>query len=161
MNGPDMGIAVFLAIILIVIFYLIYSFTIVKNATKKLSITNPDGSKVGLNAEIADNPIKMMKGLMGRKALGQDAGMLFVFPSEDIQPFWMFNTTIALDAIFIKSDGTVAEIIQMEPCGLNITKCRSYTPKASAKYVLEVNKGFSEMYGLVVGKSKMSIEGAN
>jgi len=157
MNGQDIGIAVFGAVILIAIFYLIYSFTVAKNAVKNITITNPDGTKIQVDAEIADNPFKMMKGLMGRKALDGDAGMLFIFPSEDIQPFWMLNTTIALDAIFIKSDGTIAEIIQMEPCGLNITKCRIYTPKETARYVLEVNKGFSDRHGLVIGKSTANL----
>ncbi len=157
MNGQDIGIALFAAIVLVALFYLIYSFTIAKNTVKKVSITNPGGSIITVDAEIADNPFKMMKGLMGRSSLDENAGMLFVFQSEAIQTFWMLNTTIPLDALFIKENGSVAEIIQMEPCGLNVTKCKTYAPNETARYVLEVNKGFSQRHGIIAGKSAVSL----
>ena len=157
MNGQEIGLALLAAIVLVALFYLIYSFAIAKNAVKKISITNPGGSLISIDAEIADNPFKMMKGLMGRSSLDENAGMLFVFQSEDIQTFWMFNTTIPLDALFIKENGTVAEIIQMEPCGLNVTKCKTYAPNETARYVLEVNKGFSKRHNIIVGKSTVSL----
>lgn len=126
----------------------------------KIAITNPDGSLVEISAEIADNMATRMKGLMGRKSMDEDAGMLFVFGTSGRHAFWMFNTSIALDAIFIDENGSVVDIIQMEPCGLNAPACPTYTPKADSKYVLEVNQGFSERHGITIGKSRMEKYGS-
>ncbi len=125
--------------------------------TTNLAITNPDASFVYVDAEIADNMVTRAKGLMGRKSLGENQGMLFVFDSTGLYPFWMLNTSISLDAIFIAENGTVVDIIQMEPCGLNPTSCPRYIPKADSRYVLEVNKGFAERHGIAIGKSRLKL----
>jgi uncharacterized membrane protein (UPF0127 family) len=134
---------------------LVFYFLSARGPVRKLVLAGSDGSMVSLSAEIADNPVTRAKGLMGRSSLGENEGMLFVFDSPGIYSFWMLNTSIPLDAIHIAENGTVVDIIQMEPCGLNVTKCPSYPGKAPAKYVLEVNQGFAKRHGIKTGSSKL------
>jgi len=91
-----------------------------------------------VDAEVAESPFKKFLGLMFRDKLDENRGMLFVFDKEDYHSFWMLFTKIPLEAIFISEDFQVVDIIRMEPFSF-----RSYKPKRKAKYVLEVNKGFS------------------
>ncbi|NYZ77442.1 DUF192 domain-containing protein, partial [Candidatus Micrarchaeota archaeon] len=127
------------------------------STTARVVFSNPDGIPVTVNAEIADNAFTMAKGLMFRKSLDGNAGMLFVFPNADYHGFWMMNTTIPLDAIFIAEDGRVVDIIGMDPCS-NILGCHTYKPKETAIYVLEVNQGFSVANSIERGKSRLVIE---
>ena len=91
--------------------------------------------------EIADTPEERGQGLMFRESLCEDCGMLFVFEEEGLYSFWMKNTLIPLDMIFIDADGVIVTILSAEPCVEE--PCESYTPIDDAKYVLEVNKDYS------------------
>jgi len=144
---------VLIGVILLIL--LILYFVTARGPAKKITITNPDGSEVSVSVEIANSTATRMKGLMGRKSLGGDEGMLFVFDRPSIYSFWMVNTTIPLDGVFIAENGTVVDIIEMAPCGWNITDCPHYIPKAPAKYVLEVNRGFCAEHGIQTGKSRV------
>jgi hypothetical protein len=141
---------VLLVLFLAFLLFAVY-FIQVKGDKKRLTFSYPEMS---VTVEVADNPITRAKGLMGRSELGDAYGMLFVFDKMGKYPFWMLNTTIPLDAVYLSEDGTVVDILQMEPCGLNITQCRQYVPQAEARYVLEVNQGFSKKHGIEIGKSK-------
>lgn len=142
-----------LAIFLIFLIILIFYFVTAKGERKRITLINSEGSEIPVDVELADNFTTRAKGLMGRKYLGENEGMLFVFEKPGIYPFWMLNTTIPLDAIFISEDFKVVEVIEMEPCGLNIFNCRLHTPKNKAKYVLEVNKGFSRKNSVSVNST--------
>ncbi|MDD5340595.1 MAG: DUF192 domain-containing protein [Candidatus ainarchaeum sp.] len=146
-----------LLVIGIVAAILIFYFLSARGPSRQVTIANPDGSKASVSAEVADNPFTRAKGLMGRASLGEDEGMLFVFGSPGNHSFWMFNTTIPLDGIFIAENGTIVDVVPMQPCGLNVTNCPSYVAKAPAKYVLEANQGFAKRHGIVIGKSRMSL----
>jgi uncharacterized protein len=146
------------AILVAMLLIFIVFFSLVKGEKKRINIINADGSQVSVDAEIADNPITQAKGLMGRKSLGETEGMMFVFDKPGRYSLWMLNTTIPLDAVFISEDKTVVDIIAMEPCGFNVTRCKTYTPGADAKYILEVNQGFSKRYGISVGKSRFEFQ---
>jgi uncharacterized membrane protein (UPF0127 family) len=65
--------------------------------------------------------------------------MLFIFEEERIYPFWMKNTLIPLDMIWIDKNGKIIDIQIAEPCTQD--PCRSYTPSGSGLYVLELNAG--------------------
>jgi len=148
--------AVFLVIVLLFVFY----FMSAKGDKKKIVLINSKGSEITVDAEIADNMTTRAKGLMGRKSLGEYEGMLFVFDRPGTYSFWMLNTTIPLDAIFIDGNGDVVEIIQMEPCGFNVLNCsaNNYKSKEQAQYVLEVNQGFADEHSIIPGKSSALIE---
>ncbi len=147
----------YILLIIFILLILVIYVVMAKGDKKKLTLINSEGKKIPVDSEIAGNSSTKMKGLMGRQSLGKNEGMLFQFDKEGRYSFWMFNTTIALDGIFFDSNGTVVDVIQMEPCGLNISKCRFYTPRKPAMYVLEVNKGFSKNNSIVIGKSSLEL----
>jgi len=101
---------------------------------------------VRINIEIADNFETRAKGLMFRRELQENTGMLFVFENEGNYPFWMMNMRFNLDIIWINSNGKIVFITEnMVPCGFD---CKVIDPKTNAKYVLEVNAGFVRKYGI-------------
>lgn len=100
-----------------------------------------------ITIEVADTPDKKMRGLMYRGSLPEDRGMLFVFEDQRMQGFWMKNTLISLDLIFISEDMTITTIFEADPCEED--PCQTYD--AIAKYVLEVNKGYSKTHDINVG----------
>ena len=97
--------------------------------------------------ELAETADERAQGLMYRRELGDDAGMLFDFQQEGPVSFWMKNTYVSLDMIFIRADGTVARIEHnTEPLSTKIIPSR--TP---VRYVLEVVAGTSKRIGLKPG----------
>ena len=120
---------------------------------EQITITNSAGQEIHIYAEIADDWSEMERGLMYRESLPEDEGMLFIFPRSGNYPFWMKNTLIPLDAIYIAENSTIVDILQMEPCLSD--PCPNYPPDADALYVLEANKGFSERHGIMEGDSVM------
>jgi len=112
--------------------------------------------KLSINAEIADNFLKKAKGLMFRKNLPQNSGMLFIFNKEGHHPFWMMFTRIPLDIIWLDSDGKIVHIERnVKP---SLVSFRNYGPKQKSKYVVETNGNITEMYGIKVGdKVELSI----
>ena len=89
------------------------------------------------SVEIADAFGERQTGLMHRQSLPEGQGMLFIFPDEDYHSFWMKDTPIPLDIIFVSSDFRVVDVTSLEPCA---AACEPYTPKEKAMFVLEVNK---------------------
>lgn len=87
-------------------------------------------------------------GLMFRKRLGSNSGMLFSFPYEDYHSFWMKNTYVPLDIAFIDKQGTVVDIRQMMPLST-----RNVKPKSPCKYALEVNRDWFTENGIGIGYS--------
>jgi uncharacterized membrane protein (UPF0127 family) len=87
--------------------------------------------------ELAVTPEQRQKGLMYRKSLPENEGMLFVFPEEAIQNFWMKNTYIPLDVAFFDKDGYLIEYQSMEPNSEII-----HQSSEPAKYALEMNQGW-------------------
>jgi uncharacterized protein len=108
------------------------------NAENKLCniyIINDKNIKIGLKAEIADTYESKVKGLMYRRELEKNTGMLFVFESESIQNFWMKNTYIPLSIAYISENGIINEIYNMKPLDVSIT----YPSKKPCLFALEAN----------------------
>lgn len=100
------------------------------------------------DVELASSQQERSTGLMYRTELKEDKGMLFVFPVEGNYGFWMKNTLIPLDIIWI-SNGKIVYIAEnMEPCE---EICEVIEPNTQARYVLEINGGLSEKLGLKFG----------
>jgi uncharacterized membrane protein (UPF0127 family) len=101
-------------------------------------------------AEIAVTAAERSRGLMYRDALPQDHGMLFVFPEEGLHRFWMKNTLIELDIIFIAADRRVVSISRRaQPCRKD--PCDRYSPAGNAAYALEIAGGLAAAYGFAAG----------
>lgn len=100
--------------------------------------------------EIADTPDLRKRGLMFRTSMPEDRGMLFFFDKEEPQAFWMKNTLIPLDMLFISADYKVVSVAKNAvPCKTKV--CDVYPSVKPAQYVLEVNGGISDKYGIKEG----------
>ncbi len=100
--------------------------------------------------EIANSQQERARGLMYRESLDKNSGMLFIFSEEATNSFWMKNTLIPLDIIWINKDKEVVHIKKNAlPCKED--DCLSIRPNKEALYVLEVNSGVCERIGLEVG----------
>jgi uncharacterized protein len=109
-----------------------------------------------VEVEVAATPEARTRGLMWRTELAAGKGMLFLFPEEEVQSFWMRNTLIPLDMIFINSQMRVAGIVERaEPRSL-----ASRSVGAPSQYVLEVPGGWSQSVGVTKG-STVEFEGVS
>jgi len=101
------------------------------------------------NVEIADSPEEQETGLMNREGLEQNRGMLFIFGAEDKYNFWMKNTLMPLDIIWISKENRIVCIKNnAQPCKTN--PCEVFYPSEKAKYILEINGNTAEKMGLKV-----------
>lgn len=102
--------------------------------------------KVKIEIEIADTDYERQLGLMNRLSMNEKQGMLFIFPEDAIQSFWMRNTLIPLDMIFVNSNKQIVTIHR----NTKVLSDQSYPSTAPARYVLEVNAGFTDKYKISV-----------
>jgi hypothetical protein len=99
-----------------------------------------------IRVEVAAAPEERAHGLMWRKHLGRDEGMLFIFEKEDYHGFWMKDTLIPLSIAFIDKEGRIVKIAEMKPLTFE-----SHTPPQPILYALEMNKGWFSTNGIKVG----------
>ena len=103
------------------------------------------------NIEIAKTETERERGLMFRQGLAENSGMLFIFEKTGVYPFWMKNTFIPLDMVWISEDKKVVFIHKnAQPC-VEGTICEIIDPRVQADYVLEMNAGESDKAGISVG----------
>lgn len=100
-----------------------------------------------VTVELAITPPARNMGLMHRTSLDPDRGMLFIFTDSKPRTFWMRNTLIPLDIIFLNADGTVQNIEQGAP----MAEVPGYHSRGSARMVLELNAGWAAEHGLKAG----------
>ena len=135
-------------IILIVVF-LVAIWIIVARSSRNITYTKVKIGNTTITAEIADNSLKMMKGLKGRSFLAENKGMLFPFNKEGYHKFWMMNMSIPIDMIFMNRKKTVVDILRdAQPSGFSF---ESYTPKKKAMYILEVKANFTKRHNVKLG----------
>ncbi len=104
--------------------------------------------------EVADNDPARNTGLMNRDSMPDDHGMIFVFSDEDERGFWMKNTRIRLDIVFISAGQKIVSVRTMEPFDLRTTHS-----DAAAKYAVELNAGAANAAGAKAG-DQLSIPAA-
>lgn len=120
--------------------------------SKLLPIRTPSG--ITIQAEIADTPIKRATGLMHRERLNKDHGMLFIFGQPLPWTFWMKNTKIALDLIWLDETKRVVHIERQVPiCTKSDDSCPQYRPNSDAIYVLEIAGGTVDGYKIEKGST--------
>lgn len=98
--------------------------------------------------EVAHTEYQREYGLMNRTGMALSSGMIFVFDTGGMYPFWMKNTLIPLDMLRVSETGLVVDIQTALPC--TDDPCESYTPKERAKYVIELNAGISELLSIKI-----------
>lgn len=100
--------------------------------------------------EVVEDSKSRSQGLMYRELLAADSGMVFIYPSERVRNFWMKNTLIPLDIIFLDSQLRIVSIVrEAPPCEKEL--CDSYSSQHPAMYVVEVNAGIASSLGLEPG----------
>lgn len=99
-----------------------------------------------IDAQIAATPQQREIGLMFRKDMPQQEGMIFVFDQSNQQCFWMKNTVLPLSAAFVADDGTIVNVVDMKPQTLD-----SHCSEKPVRYVLEMNLGWFAKKGIKAG----------
>ncbi len=113
----------------------------------RVVIETAAGQRLPIEVELARTAAEQRKGLMGRRELPENRGMLFLFDTTRVQSFWMQNTLIPLDMIFISEDGRIVGIVEnAEP----LTETERSVGKPS-RYVLEVNGGWTRAHAVAAG----------
>lgn len=156
---------VFKIIILLTLTIWLTSFFVVVfykyNFSSKLDIKKVCFGQNCFRVEIAERAVDLEKGLMFRNYLEKDRGMLFVFENSGNYPFWMKNTLIPLDIIWINKNNEIVFIKEKaEPCPpspkategqVKEVDCPIIDPEETAKYVLEINGGLVKEMNIKVG----------
>ncbi len=137
------------------LFILLMSFSTSSFACEEIRYSKSDISilsknnnlKFKFNVELADNILKRKNGLQCRKLLNINEGMLFIWKEENYRYFWMKNTYMPLDIVFINSNLQIVDVIyNAKPLSLNII-----VSKKKAMYVLEINESIFKKLGLAIG----------
>ncbi|MBA3724961.1 MAG: DUF192 domain-containing protein [Armatimonadetes bacterium] len=122
-------------------------------AGRKFALASYDRATISvkrhkIDVYVADDQDKQTEGLMFVEdgELGADEGMIFVFPDEQYRSFWMKNTLIPLDIAYLKSDGTILNIVRMEPL-MEI----GYPSEGLARFAVEMKAGWFEKNGVKHG----------
>lgn len=135
---------IFLLLIFLIIFIGIYIISNYENKNSKVCF-----KKNCFSVEIAKTQAEKSKGLMFRKNLEENKGMLFVYDKGGIYNFWMKNTLISLDIIWINAQGKIVYIEhEAQPCD---ELCKSISPSKNAKFVLEIKGGTTEKLNISLG----------
>lgn len=117
---------------------------------RELRFIKPAGKDTVIQVEVADTPEALAQGLMGRVRLEENKGMLFVFPEDILLTFWMKETLIPLDIIFVSKEHEIIDVISnAPPC--KASPCSIYSSTAKGRYAIEVNAGFAGLNLIKVG----------
>jgi len=100
-----------------------------------------------IRAELAVTPAQQATGMMYRREMGANEGMLFVNEDSGVRCFWMRNTLIPLSIAFIASDGTIVNVADMQP-----QSDMSHCSTAPVRYALEMNRGWFDKRGIKAGQ---------
>ena len=103
--------------------------------------------KTPLRVEVVETLEKQERGLMFRQSLPENEGMLFVYREPQELAFWMRNTFIPLDIVFVGADGIILNIHQARPLDESVL----YRSAGAAKYVIETNQGWFSRHGIRPG----------
>jgi uncharacterized membrane protein (UPF0127 family) len=110
-------------------------------------VVHSERGPVAVEVEVADTAAARARGLMYRRDLAAAAGMLFIFPEESQQQFWMKNTPLSLDMVFIDANRRIVGIVE----NAKPFTTTSRGVDAPSKYVLEVHAGFCARHGIATG----------
>jgi len=133
---------------------LVSQFAFANTLTRGVLEIQTESDVLEFQIEIADDAQERSQGLMFRESLDEQSGMLFIYPTPRIASFWMKNTLISLDMLFIDAEGRIASIAT-ETVPLSLKSVSSGVPVLT---VLEIDAGDSERLGIRVGDTVMWTE---
>jgi uncharacterized protein len=137
-----------ISLLILLTFVLVTTVIFTRNQTHQKTTEIKIGNNV-VHATVANTPLKQAKGLMFVENMPRNEGMLFVFERESPHIFWMKNTLISLDIIWINSEKRIIDIQTANPCVKD--PCQQYAPKEDSLYVLEVNANWAKTHGVKTG----------
>ena len=134
-------------LILACAFMLVSAATLAANLPRDTLLVETASSQYRFDVEVADDPTERAEGLMYREALADNAGMLFLYPKPQPVEFWMKNTPLSLDIVFVRQDGTIARIAE-NTTPMSEDLIPSGEPVVA---VLEVKAGIMQQLGIAAG----------
>jgi len=138
-----------IAILLMFFFFAAFGIRSTLAAQRLPSVTVFITPQIKVEAELAYTDANRSRGLMFRETMPEDAGMLFLFPYMDAHSFWMKNTLISLDILWLNERKEIVYMVTVQPCKKD--PCESYSPLQKALYVLELNAGFANRHKIRIG----------
>ena len=146
MKHPSIKLNLIAFLFAIILFYPNFSFALFERKGQ-VEIATTDGKLQKFNVEFARSEAEKATGLMFRERLADDEGMLFMWNTSSLRQFWMKNTLINLDILFIDSDYRVVHIEESAQKG----SLRIISSLLPVQYVLEINAGQSEIRKITPG----------
>jgi len=126
---------------------LVSAATFAANLPRDVLLVETGSSQYRFEVEVADDPAERAEGLMYRQSLADNAGMLFLYPQPQPVEFWMKNTPLSLDIVFVRADGTIARIAA-NTTPMSEDRIPSGEPVLA---VLEVKAGIMQQLGIAAG----------
>ena len=117
-----------------------------------------DGDPVTVRLEVAADPASRARGLMEREQVPQGTGMVFLYPADVAEAFWMKNTLVPLSIAFVAADGRVVSVAEMTPCKAD--PCPSYAPAGPYRYAVELAAGSFGAAGVGPGARVVPVDPA-
>src|SRR5215217_3547961 len=116
------------------------------------------GRPVTVRLEVAADPAARARGLMGRTEVPEGTGMVFLYPRDVAEAYWMKNTLVPLSIAFVAADGRVVSVAAMTPCTAD--PCPSYPPAGPYRYAVELPAGAFEAAGVGAGDKVVATDPA-
>jgi hypothetical protein len=117
-----------------------------------------DGDPVTVRLEVAADPASRARGLMEREQVPRGTGMVFLYPADVAEAFWMKNTLVPLSIAFVAADGRVVSVAEMTPCEAD--PCPSYAPAGPYRYAVELAAGSFGAAGVGPGARVVPVDPA-
>jgi uncharacterized membrane protein (UPF0127 family) len=108
-------------------------------ATAVYRLEPVEGAPTTVRLEVAADPAARARGLMGRRTVPEGTGMVFLYPRDVAEAYWMKNTLVPLSIAFVAADGRVVSVAEMTPCKAD--PCPSYPPAGPYRYAVELAAG--------------------
>ncbi|MFC4552926.1 MULTISPECIES: DUF192 domain-containing protein [Halorussus] len=122
------------------------------NVTQNATFVVDDGSNVTVSMAVANSAEERRQGLMFVTSLPRNHGMVFVYPDAEHRTFWMKNTYVPLDMVFVAPNGTVLNVEHADTqLNASTSELDRYSSEGDAKYVVELPRGFANRTGVGPG----------
>jgi uncharacterized protein len=127
-------------------------------ATVAYRLEPVQGPAVTVRLEVAADPAARARGLMGRRQVPAGTGMVFLYPTDVAEAYWMKNTLVPLSIAYVAGDGRVVSVAEMTPCRAD--PCPSYPPAGPYRYAVELAAGAFAAAGVGPGARVVPVDAA-